>query len=403
MDPNISKILLVFGIVLLLFLFMVPLTNRLNKKRTYSLGPAGTGKLEIRANNSWRRVEVFLDGVLVGKVNHKRALFNGVEFALPDGSTLKLQLIQLFLSYAEMQVWHNGVPLQDFSGLSGRPLNINKGGGAAVTIGLLPFIWLITLVCLRLLINHSLHFTAAELPVIFAYIAWGVLFLVLGFLAYRKSTLALILAALLYLLDGIIGTLIFWNAAASVLSSGQNTVLKLFTVAAYSPFAIGFVIVHLFLLVLLLQGCAALVTYHRDHPSPVSRITTLIAALLIIAAVVGVFWEASSNPALLNKLNGFYTQASSILTPISNQPESPVKTTQTESSNANGSLCWTKKVSGFSGNRSQAWETQLDPQVKYLLPFDQFKEEVLVRNPQLVTDSYIFNLQKTYLFPAVCP
>jgi hypothetical protein len=67
-----------------------------------------------------------------------------------------------------------------------------------------------------------------------------------------------------------------------------------------------------------------------------------------------------------------------------------------------GSICWTQPVTNFQGSRSQAWEAQLDAETKALLPYDQFIQQVVIYNPQLQTDGYIFLVDKTYMFPRVC-
>ena len=67
-----------------------------------------------------------------------------------------------------------------------------------------------------------------------------------------------------------------------------------------------------------------------------------------------------------------------------------------------GGVCWTLNLSGFSGNRSQAWESVIPPEVKALLTYDQFLNEVVNTNPQLKADGYVFSDQKTYLMPELC-
>jgi hypothetical protein len=58
--------------------------------RTFTL-PKG-GKLEIEWKGMWRDVAVRVDGALVGSVPTQKDMKAGRTFALPDGSTLRLQL-----------------------------------------------------------------------------------------------------------------------------------------------------------------------------------------------------------------------------------------------------------------------------------------------------------------------
>lgn len=69
---------------------------------------------------------------------------------------------------------------------------------------------------------------------------------------------------------------------------------------------------------------------------------------------------------------------------------------------SDGEVCWTLELKDFEGNRSQVWEFQLDQEIKNLLKYRQFLEEVVIRNPQLVTDGYVFHREKNYLLPELC-
>lgn len=89
-----------------------------------------------------------------------------------------------------------------------------------------------------------------------------------------------------------------------------------------------------------------------------------------------------------------------------NRDQSPsVKATLAFSNipNQPGQICWTYELTNFYGNRSQAWEKFVDEKAKGLLTFDQFKEDVILRNPILKADDYIFFSQKTYYLPELCP
>lgn len=65
---------------------------------------------------------------------------------------------------------------------------------------------------------------------------------------------------------------------------------------------------------------------------------------------------------------------------------------------ATGGVNWTRTVTGFSGNRWQAWQTYVENQVSSIT-WDQFKDDVLIYNPDLEADGYVFQAGKQYLLP----
>lgn len=68
-----------------------------------------------------------------------------------------------------------------------------------------------------------------------------------------------------------------------------------------------------------------------------------------------------------------------------------------------GGICWTHDVKNFDGNRSQAWDNILDDKTKKLLQYNQFIVDVVLHNPQLKDDGYVFDGRKTYILPELCP
>ncbi len=59
---------------------------------------------------------------------------------------------------------------------------------------------------------------------------------------------------------------------------------------------------------------------------------------------------------------------------------------------------WTRTLSGYYGNRYDVWERFIQPTVPNL-SWNEFKEQVLIYNPQLVTDGNIFYADKLYIIP----
>ncbi|MEJ2748058.1 MAG: hypothetical protein P8183_09135 [Anaerolineae bacterium] len=63
-----------------------------------------------------------------------------------------------------------------------------------------------------------------------------------------------------------------------------------------------------------------------------------------------------------------------------------------------GGVSWTRPLTGFTGNRWQAWQQFVDGQVSGIT-WEQFKDDVLIYNPDLEADGYIFQAGKQYVLP----
>lgn len=64
----------------------------------------------------------------------------------------------------------------------------------------------------------------------------------------------------------------------------------------------------------------------------------------------------------------------------------------------NGGLAWNLQMTGYYGNRWDVWEQYLSGRVPGM-SWEAFKEAVLVYNPHLETDSFVFYPEKVYLLP----
>lgn len=64
---------------------------------------------------------------------------------------------------------------------------------------------------------------------------------------------------------------------------------------------------------------------------------------------------------------------------------------------ANG-ISWSRSLTSFSGNRWQAWQQYVEGQVNGIT-WEQFKDDVLIYNPDLEADGYVFQAGKQYLLP----
>lgn len=63
-----------------------------------------------------------------------------------------------------------------------------------------------------------------------------------------------------------------------------------------------------------------------------------------------------------------------------------------------GGVSWTRPLTGFTGNRWQVWQQYVAGQVGGIT-WEQFKEDVLIYNPHLEADGYVFQAGKQYLLP----
>ena len=77
---------------------------------TYTLDPENPKRLDISYKVFWRGATVYLDGKEIGTAPGKQELTKGQEFKLPDGSVLKLRLVQSLMG-SELRILRNGQPI----------------------------------------------------------------------------------------------------------------------------------------------------------------------------------------------------------------------------------------------------------------------------------------------------
>ncbi len=164
-------------------------------KQSYALEAGGQKRLDVAWSGIYRNVTVSLDGAQVGVIPDQKALTKGQEFRLPDGSTVSVQLVSTFMT-TELRVARNGQPLPGSSSdprsrLRNAYLMVYIVGGLNIVLGLLA-----TLLKVELL---------QQLGVGFGSILFGLMFLGLGFFVQRRSSFALIVAIVLFAIDGLAG------------------------------------------------------------------------------------------------------------------------------------------------------------------------------------------------------
>lgn len=210
-------------------------------KLSYAFEAGGEKRLTLTWKGGYRNMTVTLDGSPLGVIADQKALRAGQEFRLMDGSILKVQLVNK-ISGSELQVLRNGQPLP---GSSSDPQAKLKTAAYMVF-----FIAGLNLVLGILSVLLKSEFLQAAGIGIFS-IIFGLVFLLLGFFVWRRSSVALILAIVIFALDGILGI---------VLAVSQG----------YTP-ATGGLLMRIVLLIPMIQGVGAIKALKASsHPGVLS-------------------------------------------------------------------------------------------------------------------------------------
>lgn len=197
-------------------------------KQSFALEAGGENRLEISWKGMYKDLTVSLDGNSIGVIPNQKALSAGQEFRSIDGSIIKVQLVSKFMS-TELQVLRNGQPLP---GSASDPQTKMKNA-----YGMVYFVAGLNLVLGLVSFLFNVEFLQ-QIGIGFGSILFGLVFLALGFFVQRKSTVALILAIVIFALDGIVG---FFLAVSQ----------------GYNPGS-GGIIARIFLLIPMIQGVGAI-------------------------------------------------------------------------------------------------------------------------------------------------
>jgi hypothetical protein len=162
---------------------------------SYSLTPGGPQRLVVSWRGVWKDVTIELDGSVVGTIPDQKALSAGQQFALPDGSSLSIQLVQK-LTVPELVILHDGQPLPGSA--SDPQTRLRTAYGMVFLVAGLNIVLGILACVLQVEFLRSIGISVYSL-------VFGVVFLLLGFLVKRRSLAALVIAVLLFALDGILG------------------------------------------------------------------------------------------------------------------------------------------------------------------------------------------------------
>ena len=164
-------------------------------KQSYALEAGGKKRLELFWKGMFNNLNVVLDGQSIGVIPNQKALSQGQTFELEDGSTLKVQLVRSLMA-TEVQVLRDGEPLP---GSASDPQSRYKNAylivyfiaGLNLLLGVLASLFNVALL--------------QQLGIGFGSILLGFVYLVLGFFVQKKSSLALVLAIVLFAADSLFG------------------------------------------------------------------------------------------------------------------------------------------------------------------------------------------------------
>lgn len=179
----------------------------------FALDATGSNRVQISREGSpdGEQFYVLLNRSMLGTITAEEARLTGREFRLPDGSTLRVQSIE-----NQIQVLRNGQALLPATAAPQQtlvlpPKTLRRFRGACGAVFLVGFVNLLLGIVVMFPQNQAL---AQQEPPLALVIAGGI-FLLLGFFAARKSSLALGIAVTIYSLDGVL-SLFLGNLTAVV-------------------------------------------------------------------------------------------------------------------------------------------------------------------------------------------
>ena len=197
-------------------------------KQAFALERDGPKRLEVSWKGSWKNLAIQLDGETIGNVQEQKDLTAGQEFQLPDSSTLTVQLVKKLAS-VELRLLRDGQPLP---GSATDPETLLKGA----------YVILYFIAGLNIVLGAIAYLLQAEvlqsMGMGFYSIVFGTIFLVLARFVRLRSTVALVIAIVIFVLDSFL----------SLLLSGSE---------GYTSNVVG-VVARAFLLLPMIQGVEAL-------------------------------------------------------------------------------------------------------------------------------------------------
>ncbi|MDD1444172.1 hypothetical protein MEO93_28300 [Dolichospermum sp. ST_sed3] len=180
-------------------------------KVKYALERGGDKSLEISWKGRFKNTKVQLKGNLIGEIPNKKELMTGKIFQLPDGTSLKVQLVK-----SELRVLQNDKPVPGSISDPITRLGLSFGiiyfiAGLNIVLGFIALIFQVEFL-------QTLGFGIIS-------VAIGFIFLVLGFFTQRRSRIALIVAVIIFGLDcalALLSLVPFLQSVVSAVATGFN-------------------------------------------------------------------------------------------------------------------------------------------------------------------------------------
>jgi hypothetical protein len=209
MNTVTTNISIVFGLFILVFIIMIVSAKNRKKILIYPFQVGGEQhesqyvKVVIKGTK-WNDVTVWFAGKQVA-VFRRKALFAGQDLQLSDGSRLNLQLSRNQFQPEQLKISRNRQPIHRIVTEAMQQVLVDYASNAIYFIGISSAGVGVLSLFMRIQILEPMTFG-------WPYILFGSLFLVLGFFTRKRSMPALILAIVIYLVDGILGVLIILAA-----------------------------------------------------------------------------------------------------------------------------------------------------------------------------------------------
>jgi hypothetical protein len=194
-------------------------------KQSFALEEGGDHRLEITWEKLYKNGVVSIDGQEIGVLSDQKTLYRGLEYDLPDGSMLSFRLVKQLTSI-EFHVLRDGKPLP------GSTSDPQSRLANAYTTTYFIAGWNLLLGLISILFNIQF---LQQSGIGFSSILFGLLFLVLGYFVQHKSSLALMVAVVVFVLNGFTN-IIHTTAQGNGLSSAGTVIMIVLLVPMFQGF-----------------------------------------------------------------------------------------------------------------------------------------------------------------------
>lgn len=169
--------------------------------RKFALEKGQKKRLKISWGFMWKNIVIEQDDREIGTIPGKKEMEQGREFKLDDGSILKVQLV-MTLFYPQLKIYRNGKPLP---GSDADPIHT-----LMYAYGIIFFVGILNIIVGIIAEVGRIKFLS-DMGLGIGSIIFGFVFLLLGALVKRRSKVALAVAIVLFIIDGILSIALIVN------------------------------------------------------------------------------------------------------------------------------------------------------------------------------------------------